>query len=141
MKSKAKSVVVLTVILSLGFAACAGSQPTPGITVAQLTGVWEQVENPAGEEGYLQLSQDGTYRFATTAATLKTVPLEAGRFELEGTSLTFITSANEGIMCRGLSGSYQVEPTEQGQLRFVLQEEACEGRARYRPGTWSRYEP
>jgi hypothetical protein len=136
MSFKAKSLVVLVVIVSLGLAACAGSQPAASIGGVDIIGVWKQEG-----ETYFQLNEDGTYRTAASFAFLEQAPLEVGQFQLEGTSFTFITS-DESFECTGLEGSYELELTEQGQLRFVVQEDACEMRGivfSRRP--WDRVEP
>jgi hypothetical protein len=138
MKSKTKTVVGLVVILSLGLviAACGGSRPEPGVTVEDLVNVWKQ------DKGiHLQFNEDGTHRFATAVHWLETAPFEVGQYQLEGTSLTFIAS-NESFDCTGLRGSYEVELTEEGQLQFVLQEDACEMRGVVLPARpWDRVEP
>jgi len=120
MKSKAKILVVLVAIVSLGLAACAGLPPAPSITVKNFTGVWYI----ARWETYLQLNEDGRYSFADTQQELEEAPFDAGQFRLEGTLLTFITN-NESELCAGQTGSYEVELTEEGQLQFVLQEDPC----------------
>jgi hypothetical protein len=139
-KSKTKTVVVLVVILSLGLviAACGGSRPasTPGVTAEDLIGLWYD----ADRFEYLQLNEDGTYRVAITLGYLEADPYEVGQYQLEGTSFTFITS-NESPDCTGQTGRYQVELTEQGQLQFVLQEDACQVRADEQPGSWDWVEP
>jgi hypothetical protein len=134
MKPKVKSIVALVVVVvSLGLVACAGSQSASSITVEDLTGLWH-------EDGALQFNEDGTYRSAYAVPWLETTPMEVGQFRLEGTTLTFISS-NDSQDCRGQSGSYQVELTEQGQLQLVLQDDPCQVRGNYRPGSWDRIEP
>jgi hypothetical protein len=137
LKSKAKTLVLLVVIVSLGLAACAGSQSAPSIGGVDITGVWMQEDG----ELYFQFNEDGTYRTAYVLAFLEKAPFEVGQFRLEGTSFTFITS-DESWLCPGLIGSYEVELTEQDQLQFVLQEDACEGRGIKVPAEpWDRVEP
>ena len=143
MKSNTKILVVLMVIVSLGLTACAGSQPTPtpvpptptpSITEEDLIGIWYGY-------GPLQFNEDGTYRNARAITWLETAPDDVGQFRLEGTTLTFISS-NDSPNCRGQSGSYQVELTEQGQLQFVLIEDPCQPRVNRRAGrSWDRVEP
>ncbi len=132
MKAKLLAALVVVVVL-FGLVACAGSQSASSITEEDLIGVWD-------EYGALQFNEDGTYRVAKGIPWLETAPAEAGEFRLEGTTLTFISS-NDSQECRGQSGSYQVELTEQGQLQFVLQEDPCQIRVNYRPGSWDRVEP
>jgi hypothetical protein len=130
MKSKAKSLALL-VIVSLGFAAYAGSQPAPSLGGVDITGVWKL----DGSSIFLQLNEDGTYAFAEINPTfLEKAPFEAGQFRLEGTLLTLIPS-DDSHECKGQNGSYQVDLTGQDQLRFVLQEDACQLRANGHEGT------
>jgi len=135
MRFKVKMLVVL-VVVSSGLAACAASQPAPGIAGVDLAGVWKQ-DKVGGR--YLQLNEDGTYSAASELVWLEQAPREIGQFRLEGTTLTFITS-NESYDCKGQSGSYQIELTEEGQLQLVLQEDGCQLRANGHQGTWSRVE-
>jgi hypothetical protein len=113
------------------------STPTPSITVDDLIGVW--LATKTGMD-YVQFNQDGTYRHAKAVPWLETAPVEVGQFRLEGTTLTFI-SGNDSQECRGQSGSYQVELMGAGQLQLVLQEDACQYRANYRPGPRERIPP
>lgn len=135
---KAKLLVALVVVIvSLGLTACAGLQPAPSIGGVDITGVWKQ-SSPAN---FLQLNEDGTYRTSARVTLLETAPNEVGQYRLEGTSFTFIPS-DETLDCKGLSGSYELELTEQGQLQFTVQEDACEMRGfvfSNRP--WERVEP
>lgn len=137
MKSKVKILVVLLVIVSLGLTACVGSKPAPSLGGVDITGVWKH----SGPTVFLQLNEDGTYRTATSLAFLEQAPEDIGQYRLEGTSFTFIPS-DETLDCKGLSGSYELELTEQGQLQFTVQEDACEMRGfvfSNRP--WERVEP
>jgi hypothetical protein len=137
MMSKAEFLVVLVVIASLGLAACAGSQPASGTALENLTGVWKEEGDPV----FLQLKEDGAYAFAEVGpAFLEKAPFDAGQFRLDGTVLTFISN-DETVYCAGQTGSYQVALTEQGQLQFELEEDACPERASGVPGSWSWYEP
>lgn len=113
------------------------AHPAPSVGGVDLTGVWKQDE--VGGR-YLQLNEDGTYRVASERVWLEQAPREIGQFRLEGTLLTF-TASNGSSYCRGQSGSYQVELTQEGQLLFVLQEDACQKRAYGHEGAWSRVEP
>jgi hypothetical protein len=138
MMSQAKSLVALVVaMVLLGLAACGGSQPAASLGGVDLTGVWKCDECP----DFLQLNEDGTYAVAPIKPDfLEKAPADKGEFRLEGASFTFISS-NESFICPSQAGSYQVELTELGQLQFILEEDACQERANFYPGTWSRYEP
>jgi hypothetical protein len=110
--------------------------PAPGITVDDLIGIWQDAESGC----FVQLNEDGTHRYAQAVPWLETAPIEVGQYRLEGTTLTF-SSSNESRECKGQSGSYQVELTGQDQLQLVLQKDACQVRANYRPGPWERVPP
>jgi hypothetical protein len=112
--------------------------PAPSITVENLTGVWHTTSPWL----YLLLNEDGTYLFTDVNNWRKPYPFDEGQFRLEGSLLTFITS-DESTRCAGQTGSYQVELTEEGQLRFELQEDACDSRAEGIPIplSWERVEP
>jgi hypothetical protein len=110
---------------------------TPSITLDDLTGVW--LATKTGMD-YVQFNQDGTYRHAKAIPWLEMAPVEVGQFRLEGTTLTFI-AGNDSQECRGQSGSYEVEMMEPGRLQLVLQEDACQYRANYRPGPRERMPP
>jgi hypothetical protein len=136
MKSKVKILVALAVIVSLGLTACAGSKPVPSLGGVDITGVWKH----SGPAVFLQLNEDGTYRTATSLAFLEQAPEDIGQYRLEGTSFTFIPS-DETSGCKG-QGSYELELTEQGQLQFTVQEDACEMRGIvYSSRSWDRVEP
>jgi hypothetical protein len=137
MKLKAKLLVVLVAMASLGLAACAGSQPAPSIGGVEVTGVWKDDDGPV----WLQLNEDGTYAAAAINPDfLEEAPNQKGELRLEATSFTFITGG-ESVYCSDQTGSYQVNLTEQGQLQFELEEDPCQERANRFPGSWSRYEP
>ena len=90
---------------------------------------------------WLQLSEDGTYGFADSPQLIEEAPFDAGQFRLEGTSLTFITN-DESELCAGQTGNYEVELTEEGQLQFALEEDACWERRFGLPAEpWDRVEP
>jgi hypothetical protein len=136
MMSKAKILVVLVVVVSLGLASCGGSRSasTPGVTVEDLTGVWKHTDRAL----YFEFSEDGTYQGGPSVDSVS--QYEIGQFQLDGALLTF-TAGDEGIYCRGLSGSYQAELTEQGQLDFELQEDECPDRANVVPGSYEQVSP
>ncbi len=159
MKCRAKLLVALTVLVSLGLVitACGVLQPaptpvpptpapvpptptpipptpvpptaTPSITVEDLTGVWCGL---GPKYNCLQLNEDGTYRYANLLAWLGEWSLEIGQFQLEGTSLT-LTAGEESklnIDCKGKPGSYEVELTQKDQLQFTpIDDQGCLSRA------------
>ncbi len=136
--------LLFLIVMALGgfllASACGDGEEGAAITVDDLAGIWERQQG----DTLLQFNEDGTFRAATAAASLEDLPLDLGEFRLEGTLLTFITS--EGFIClsaQGVSAAYQVELTEEGDLRFVLQgDDPCSARARDLGfGPWRRTSP
>lgn len=109
--------------------------PTPSITVEDLIGVWNYACK------YLQFREDGTYHQGSNPGTLEEYPSEMGTFQLDGISLTLITS-EDSYLCPGQTGSFEVDLTEQGQLKLMAPEDECRGRGSgMSGGLWSRVSP
>ncbi len=113
----------LALLFALLASACGGGEEE-GVTVEEFTGTWFQSSSGV----YSQFNEDGTFRVALSVADLEDDPADLGQFRLEGTLVTFTTS-DDSPNCAGQSGSYQVELTEEGHLRFVLEEDPCGLRA------------
>ena len=115
----------LLLVLGTIAAACGDDGEEEGITVDDLTGLWQQ-----GSSGnVLQLNEDGTFIGARNPVALeKNEPAGIGEFRLEGTLFTFVTS-DDSPNCAGQIGTYQIELTEEGDLQFVLEEDPCAPRA------------
>ena len=56
----------------------------------------------------LQFKEDGTFRSAHTYLRLEKMPVDEGRFQLKGTSLTLISNKDCKGSCKGLKGTYEV---------------------------------
>jgi hypothetical protein len=111
--------------------------PLSSSGIEQLAGLWQDAESGT----YLQLGADGTFRLAVSPAWLEASPLDLGQFRLEGALLTLSSSA-DSHWCVHQQGSYQIELTRSGELRFELWEDPCQNRALSLPaGHWSRVEP
>jgi len=109
--------------------------PTPSITVEDLIGVWNRACM------YLQFREDGTFRQGGSPDRLEEYPSEVGTFQLDGTSLTLITS-EDSFLCSGQTGSFEVELTQQGQLKLMLREDECRARGSgMSRGLWTRVSP
>ena len=50
--------------------------------------------------------------------------MDVEQFQLEGTLFT-ITTPEDGRNCKGKTGTYDVELTEEGKLHFTLNKEGC----------------
>lgn len=108
-------------------AAMAAAQP---ITVEDLIGTWYQASGWGGKTSatyYIEFGADGTFRAAPTLSQLETMPDGVGPYQLEGALLTLMPG--EGHKCAGQTGSYEVELTEKGWLRFTVREDPCQSRA------------
>ena len=106
-------------LMMLG-AACGGSGGNSEITVEELTGTWRAIEFRTR----IQFDADGTYRNYFLGEGPDS-PVEVGQYTLEETLLTFITG-DEGRFCAtGQRGIYELERTEEGEIRMVLQEDEC----------------
>ena len=97
--------------------------PTASIRVEDLIGLWQQPHYAL----YLQLNEDGTFRVGSTIEGLEKYPYDEGRFQLEGTLFTYI-STDESRYCPGQTGSYHLKLIQEGQLQFILYEDPCEDR-------------
>ena len=132
--------LLFIIVVALGgvlLPSACGGDGEEGITIEDFTGLWHQSSSGV----YNQFNEDGTFLVALSVANLEKAPVDLGQFRLEGTRVTFTTS-DESPECAGLSGSYQVELTEEGELRFVLEEDPCALRARDAPsGPLRRIEP
>ncbi len=109
-----------TILDALAVAGTTGEDLT-GITEEDLIGVWKRQR---GEPFYFQFNEDGTFRVASSEAFLKGSTFDMGEFQLEGALLTLTTSA-ESSDCAGQMGSYQMELTVEGALKFTLVEDEC----------------
>ena len=107
--------------------------PPLGIPREDLAGLWGDPQSGM----LLQFNPDGTFGLAYSTDWLAAAPLDSGQYWLEGSLLTFISDLN-GQWCVQQEGSYRVELTQLGRLRFELQEDPCQIRATtLLEGIWS----
>ena len=119
--------LLFLIVMALGgslLASACGGDGEEGITIEDFTWRWVQLSTGV----YNQFNEDGTFRAALSVADLEQRPIDLGEFRLEGTLFTF-ASSDESRDCAGQSGTYQVELTEEGHLRFTLEEDPCRLRA------------
>jgi hypothetical protein len=90
----------------------------PSLAVEDLIGIWKQSSTV-----YLRFNEDRTYRVADAIDFGEDEIAEEGRFELEGTVITFTYADDAPSPWAGESATYHVALTEQGQLQFVVQED------------------
>jgi hypothetical protein len=90
-----------------------------------LIGLWQQ----DGSRVVCQFNGDGTFRCADKDL-LEERPFDVGKYQLEGTVLTFISS-EESRYCPGKSGAYELELTEEQRLLFTqINTDECSTRSR-----------
>jgi hypothetical protein len=94
------------------------------IIMQKLLGIWWT--HDANEIPWaIHFKEDGTFRSAHTYLRLEKLPIDEGKFQLKGTSLTLISSKDCMGSCKGLKGTYEVGFTEYGQLQLKEQKDQC----------------
>lgn len=120
------------------------STPSPvpyDFSAEDLYGIWE-LENDM-EPMVIQFNEDGSYKlFASkTVFDLDLFAREGGQFQVEGASLTLVTS-DEYHGCGGTTATYDVELTEEDQFQLTIDEEECSLReANWSSAPWRRILP
>lgn len=115
---KSLGIIVGIICLMLFGVACGD---TDGITTKDITGTWRALE----PSSYVQFYSDGTYRIAYSIKEFEENPIEQGQFIVEGTWLTYITNDDSIACTTGQRGIYEMERTEEGTIRTMLQEDEC----------------
>lgn len=95
--------------------------PTPSFIVEDLIGLWHE---ESGDVHFLQFNEDGTFRAGSSEWATENTPYDGGQFQVEGTLIT-LTSNNKSSICKGQTGTYQLELTKKDQLQFTLVEDEC----------------
>ena len=95
-------------------------QAEPSVTIEDLVGIWQR----DGAALVIQLNEDGSIIIAGSKYLLEDFTMYVEQFQLEGTLFT-ITTPEDGPSCKGKTGTYEVELTEEGKLHFTLIEEGC----------------
>jgi hypothetical protein len=94
------------------------------IITQKLLGIWWT--HDADEVPWaIQFKEDGTFSSAHTYLRLEKLPVDEGRFQLKGTSLTLISNKDCAGSCKGLKGTYEVGFSEYGQLILKEQKDPC----------------
>ena len=96
------------------------------VSVEELIGTWRGVESVS----FLRVDEDGRYRIALSVEDIENSTVEHGRFTLEGTQFTFISSKDSKNCPPGARGSYEIEVLEEGssgedRIRMIKGEEEC----------------
>lgn len=106
-------------------AGCAGEG---FVTSEDLIGTWR-----VSALDFRQFNQDGSFRVFLAEGNPESSTVDRGRFEIEGTLLTFISSADSAACGEGQRGTYEIEVLEVGpsgeeRLRLIHVDDACEKR-------------
>ena len=91
------------------------------ITAKELIGNWRVMP----EGSYVQFKSDGTYSIGWSIDGLESAPVEQGRYTLEGTLFTFISSEESLACSAGARGFYEMERSDDGGFRQIIQEDEC----------------
>ena len=104
-------VMVITLVVMLGALTNTETYGEDDITLEKISGIWWTYD--ANDIPWaIQFNEDGTFRTAHTYLRLERIPIDEGRFQLEGTSLTLISNKDCEGSCKGLKGQYKVEFTK-----------------------------
>jgi len=104
------------------------SQVEPSISSEELIGRWRT----GGGVLIITFNEDGTYKVGT---------LEFGLFQLDGTVLT-LNTAQGTPFCSDKSGTYDLDLTESGKLRWTLIDDECNDRVKLADNAlWSPISP
>ena len=104
----------------------AGCGSTQAVTTEELIGEWDLRPVPELDfVSWIQFYPDGTFSL---------VGLDSGRYELEGTTLTFLSSDSQICHGQDYRGIYQVKRTKDG-IHLLLEEDTCDMRS------WALTEP
>jgi hypothetical protein len=129
MKNTLAGLVAIGLLLLVG---CGSSAPKPGpVTEAKdIVGTW------MAPSSIIKYDEDGTFRLADSREGLRhEVLCEVGEFWFEdGQYFTTITKASERTECLGMTGVYEVQLLENGNLQFSVAEDECTIRNRFWPG-------
>jgi hypothetical protein len=124
-----KIVITLSIILIVMVGACNVFEAYADDTIVmqKLVGIW-WTHDANDIPWALQFNADGSFRSAHTYLRLEKLPVDVGKFQLKGTSLTLISSKDCTGSCKGLKGTYQVGFSEYGQLLLKAQKDQCSER-------------
>jgi hypothetical protein len=99
----------------------------------RLVGIWTD------GRGELRLEADGTWRMTHLIRGVTEVVLGTGTFRIEGARLRLDTA---GGLCYDARGTYEVELSEDGELKFTEGDDLCGKRwSRFTYGDWRHRSP
>ena len=114
----------------------AASLPDP-VTASDLEGEWFSVVTNT----WLRFNSDGTYEVASDRLGLDSALIDQGRFEVNGDTTTFITSATTEFFCNeGDTGNYRIVFIDADHFRTPLIDDECAPRGGVPTPTYARRE-
>jgi hypothetical protein len=130
-------VMVITLVVMLGALNVTETYGEDDITLEKISGIWWTYD--ANDIPWaIQFNEDGTFRTAHTHLRLERIPIDEGRFQLEGTSLTLISNKDCEGSCKGLKGQYKVEFTKHDKLLLKAKKDQCSERKGVCSSPWFR---
>lgn len=133
--------LLVTVTLIVIVSACAQNPATPELItdMADLNGTWQPIP-PASV--WREYREDGTFRMAETQDSLEETPLVTGEYWFEGSVLHFKEVSGEPEWACGAEdiGQYEVQILESGEIKYVMVEDECGGRAVLPSGKYKKVE-
>jgi hypothetical protein len=128
-------------IILLLLTSCAAFAPSPTLAtdINDIVGIWQSAGG-GGAEVFYQFEQDGTYRVARgVVENLEDQTYVTGEFWFEGMQLhlkqTTATVPQDDV-CATAIAIYEVQLLENGNLNFVVIEDACTQQVRILQGEW-----
>ena len=102
-----------------------------------VVGIWRSTSGGV----FLEFREDGTFSGSNSIDSLTTNPLWFGDYEVVDRVLTYDTS-DESRHCPGIKGTFELELTEEGELKQSSIDDACTDRRRsFSTERWSPYSP
>ena len=127
----------IALIVMVGAFNISGTYADDNLTMQKLIGTWWT--HDANQVPWaIKFNEDGTFRSAHTYLRLDKLPVDEGRFQLKGTSLTLISNSDCEGSCKGSEGLYEVNFTEYGQLLLKAQQDQCSARKDVCRAPWTK---
>ncbi len=129
--------IVGLVVASAAVVILTGCQQRTTDKAIDVVGIWKATSGGV----FLEFREDGKFSGSTNFNSLTTDPLWFGGYEMVDKVLTYDTS-DESRNCPGIIGTYELELTEEGELKQASIDDACTDRRRsFSTERWSPYSP
>ena len=136
-KNRIITISSIALVLMIGAFNFSDTCAEENITMDKLIGIW-WTHDREHVPWAIQFNEDGTFRTAHTYLRLEQLPLDEGRYQLKGTSLTLISNSDCEGSCKGTKGRYEVGFTQYGQLKLNAQEDQCMERKEVCVAPWTK---